>query len=106
MPIIGTMGAVGSFFVPRDASHASPAQWVVDTFTHGRLDMTKNPDAPRQMLADTLATYIGYDFRDGSWGIPMGSVVLVGSQVASKLVTKFAGNPLAKIPYVGKYVKF
>lgn len=57
------------------------------------------------MTADTIAQYTGYDYRNGSWGIPTGLAVTVGSALASQLVGKFAKDPFGKIPIIGKYLR-
>jgi len=57
-------------------------------------------------VADTVAQYTGYDFRDGSFGIPMATVTIVASGIAAKIANKFGGKYLKNVPFVGKYVKF
>lgn len=85
-------------------------QWILNTVQGKEPNLmstnTVSGNGVVDAVGDLMCQYVGYDFRDGSWGIPMATAVAIGSGVASKLVTKFAGNPLAKIPYVGRYLKF
>jgi hypothetical protein len=105
IPIIATVGGIGSIFAPRTSGQMSLGAWVVNTLQGGHPSLT-DPNGPLNMAADTVAQYLGYDFRNGSWGIPTASVVLVGSGLASKLVNRFAGNTFKNIPIVGKYIKW
>lgn len=100
--IIGTIGAVGSLFVPRDSSHRSLGQWIMD-FASGR-----EKDVAGKMeyiLSDTLAQYVGYSFKDGSWGVPMATVTLIGSGIAASVAGRFGNKHIKKLPVVGRYIK-
>lgn len=100
--IIGTIGAIGSFFVPRDSSHRSGGQWALD-FAQGKEQI--NADKITYALSDTVAQYTGYNFKDGSWGVPMATVVLVASGLAASVAGRFGNKHLKKIPMIGRYVK-
>jgi hypothetical protein len=102
--IIGTAGVVGSLFTPQisNIAHMSLGEWIVRIVKGQEPDIVHKVD---YVLADTLAQYTGYHFKDCSWGIPMGTVVLLLSGVASKVAGKFGNKYLKNVPLVGKYVK-
>jgi len=100
--IIGTIGAVGSLFVSRDTTHRSLGQWTMDFATKKE---ELNADKIQYALSDGIAQYTGYCFKDGSWGIPTATVVLVASGMAASIAGRFGNKHLKKIPMIGRYVK-
>lgn len=106
IPIISTIGGIGSIFASRDSAHASLGSWVANTLT-GQSPNLMEPTNLMNCAADTIAQYTGYDFRNGSWAIPTASLVLVGSSLASQFVGRITKNKtFSNIPIVGKYVKW
>ena len=99
--IIGTSGAVGSLFAGA-ANHKSIGSWIVD-FAQGRETDIGNK-AP-YMMSDLIAQYTGYSYMDGTWNIPTGTLVLVGSSIAAGVAGRFGNKYLKNIPLIGKYVK-
>jgi len=102
MSIIGTAGAIGSIFVPRDSGHMSLGQWILRFARGEETDLGAKAD---YILSDTIAQYIGYNFKDGTWGIPMATVVLAGSGFAASVAGKFGNKYISRVPYVGNYIK-
>jgi hypothetical protein len=106
MPIIATIGGVGSLFAPRDSNHMSLGGWVANTVT-GQSPNLMEPTNIMNMAADTVAQYTGFDFRNGSFGVPTATVVLVGSALASQIVGRITKNKtFSNVPIIGKYVKW
>lgn len=99
--IIGTTGAIGSIFAGA-TNHKSLGSWVVDFATGKETDFANK--AP-YMLSDTIAQFTGYSYMDGTWNIPVGTVVLIGSSIAASIAGRFGNKYLRNIPMLGRYVK-
>jgi hypothetical protein len=99
--IIGTAGTVGSLFAGA-TNHKSLGSWVVDFATGKETDFANKAE---YMLSDGIAQYIGYSFKDGTWNLPTGTIVLIGSSIAAGIAGKFGNKYLKNIPMLGKYIK-
>lgn len=80
--------------------------WFTNTLS-GQSPNLMEPTNLMNAAADGIAQYVGYDFRNGSWGIPRGLLVALGGMAGSMIMGKVGANKvLAKLPFVGKYVKW
>jgi hypothetical protein len=101
--IIGTAGAIGSIFAPAP-NHMSLGQWLVD-FATGKTPTSEIGNKMPYVISDTIAQYTGYSFMDGTWNLPTGTIVLIGSSIAASIAGRFGNKHLKNIPFIGKYVK-
>jgi len=101
--IIGTTGAVDSIFAGA-SNHKSLGSWAVD-FATGKESMSDFGNKAPYILSDTIAQYTGYSFIDGTWNIPMGTLVLIGSSIAAGIAGRFGNKYISRLPFVGKYIK-
>ena len=103
--LIGTAGAIGSIFVPRDGQ-MSMGQWLME-WANGTRQFGQGEDI-NHFLADTVGQYTGFDWREGAvkWKIPWATVTIMTTGIASKVANKFGGRYLRNVPLIGKYVKF
>jgi hypothetical protein len=103
--VIGTVGAVGSTFAPRVGSTMGIGQWVLNTLLGKSPNLTEQ-DGFYNGVSDMIAQYVGYDPRFGNWGIPSGTITLIGSAIAAKIANKFGKGTIERLPWIGKYVKW
>jgi len=105
LSILGTASAVGSIFAygSNNPGHRGLGLDLMEYMT-GRREAT--PDKITWTLADTVEQYVGYNYKANRWSIPLGTVVLVGGAIASKIAGKYGNRYLSGIPFIGKYVKF
>jgi len=85
--------------------HQSAGGWVVNTIM-GRSPNLTEPTNIANFANDMIAQYVGYDARNGSWGLPSATLVLLAGGIGSKIANKVAPNTFTGLPMVGNKIKW
>lgn len=103
LPLLSTLGTVGSFFVGREdkLSIGEHAQKIIS----GEWALDQN--SIMNMLDAGLAQYTGFSINSKDWKVPTALIPIIVGVAGSKLMAKMGfNNQLKKIPLLGKYIKF